>query len=109
MHRFEQEQTAGSAVEQLDRVGQSGLLQRANDRDADAFVFGLRSGVDTVSDFGNGRDILDLSAWYAAGYKASLYMVGEDTYVTDGRGDTVILTGVASSELQATSTGFVFA
>lgn len=76
---------------------------------ADSFVFGLRSGVDTVSDFGaGGRDTLDMSAWYAAGYKATISMSGADTYITDGRGDTVVLTGVASSHLQATATGFAF-
>ena len=76
---------------------------------ADTFVFGLRSGVDTISDFGaGGRDTLDLSGWKSAGYQASVYMSGGDTYVTDGHGDTVILTGVSSSHLAATSTGFVF-
>lgn len=76
---------------------------------ADKFIFGVKSGVDTVTDFGyGGQDTLDVSAWYAAGYKASVYMVGADTYVTDGKGDMIILTGVASSHLQATSTGFAF-
>ncbi len=76
---------------------------------ADKFTFGLKSGIDTVTDFGaGGKDTLDVSAWYAAGYKASVYMVGTDTYVTDGKGDMVVLTGVASSHLQATATGFAF-
>lgn len=76
---------------------------------ADKFVFGLKSGVDTVKDFGyGGKDTLDISAWISAGYKSSVSMVGADTYITDGKGDVIILTGVASSHLQATSTGFAF-
>lgn len=72
---------------------------------ADKFAFGLWSGRDVITDFGVG-DSINLANWLAAGRTPTVSMVGNDTVITLSNTDSIMLTGVASSHLHATSTGY---
>ncbi|CAN7611999.1 family 16 glycosylhydrolase [Phenylobacterium sp. LjRoot225] len=74
----------------------------------DVFLFNKGDGDDVIADFGNGADILDLSSLLNAGYTATLVDSGSDTLVQLSSGDDILVLGVASSHLSATTSGFVF-
>ena len=73
----------------------------------DTFVFAKGSGVDTITDFSKvDHDVIDISGYLKAGYKATLVDVGADVKISFSTGDAIILTGVHAKDLIATSTGF---
>jgi Ca2+-binding RTX toxin-like protein len=73
----------------------------------DTFKFEMGSGHDVVVDFTKAdHDILDISTYLKAGYKAVLHDVGADVTVSFSTGDSITLTGVHASDLIASQTGF---
>ena len=73
----------------------------------DTFKFEMGSGHDVVVDFTKAdHDILDISTYLKAGYKAVLHDVGADVNLSFSTGDSITLTGVHASDLIATQTGF---
>jgi Ca2+-binding RTX toxin-like protein len=76
----------------------------------DVFRFAPHSGHDVITDFGFGgeKDVLDISAYKAAGLTASLHDVGSDLVISFTTGDSITLLGVHSNQLVATQTGWVF-
>ena len=74
----------------------------------DTFRFAPGSGQDTIKDFASGdHDVLDISAYLKAGYKATLTDINAtDMKVSFSTGDTIILTGVHAKDLIATTVGF---
>ena len=90
-------------------TGGAGDDQLTGGAGADAFRFGLGSGHDVITDFGaGGRDVIDLSAYFRAGIKASVASVDGDAIVKLASGDTIVLTGVDVSHLKADTIGFVY-
>ena len=75
---------------------------------ADTFVFGASHGNDTVTDFADGTDIIDLSALYGVTSFDDLTITaaGNDAVIDTGQG-TIRLTGVSTTDLDAGD--FVFA
>lgn len=75
---------------------------------ADVFVFVVGDGKDVIHDFGAGgeADVLDVSAWMAAG-KPLLAETTAGVTVSLGA-DSVLLEGVKLAHLQATAVGWVF-
>ena len=71
----------------------------------DTFLFGLGSGNDRITDF-NAGDKIDLSAWLNSGAHPTLGTSGHDTIITLSPTDHITLSGVASSHLHMTSTGY---
>jgi hypothetical protein len=76
---------------------------------ADTFVFSTGFGKDTITDFENGADHIDLRKWAGvdtfAEVKAHLSVSGHNLVIHDGV-DTLVLHGVHKSELDASD--FVF-
>jgi beta-glucanase (GH16 family)/Ca2+-binding RTX toxin-like protein len=75
--------------------------------DADTFVFGRQSGIDVVTDFGNGMDAIDISAYLKAGVKAQLIDSAAGLTIKLGYNDAIVLDHVHLGDLTATSTGYV--
>ncbi len=69
----------------------------------DTFVIGLDAKHDTITDFGNGNDAINLTAFQQAGYAPTIARVGNDTTISFGNGTTVTLIGVASSHISDSS------
>jgi Ca2+-binding RTX toxin-like protein len=73
----------------------------------DTFRFDKGSGQDTVTDFNKSQhDVIDLSAYFKAGYKAALTDVGADVKISFTTGDAIVLTGIHAKDLVATYYGF---
>ena len=77
---------------------------------ADRFVFSRGTGADTINDFGlNGeKDVIDLSAFSAAGIAWRLTQQGADILISMGTGETVLVRNTTVGNLQADSSGYVF-
>jgi Ca2+-binding RTX toxin-like protein len=97
----------------LDGGGQSDILRGLKGDDfliggtgADVFVFGRRDGYDTVSDFANGSDKLDLTAFHFTSF-AALGALATDTaggllVNLAGYGDgTIFLTGMSKAQFDS--------
>lgn len=70
----------------------------------DRFFFGMGDGTDTVTDFeaGNaGNDLLDFLALGITEEQLTINQVGDDTHIVTPFGDTVILAGVQSGDLNS--------
>lgn len=77
---------------------------------ADRFVIRPGDGADVIVDFGlNGeRDVLDLSAVYSAGIRATLTGSPDGVLVTFSVSGGVLLQGVNLADLHQTAVGYVF-
>ena len=73
----------------------------------DTFVFGVNWGVDTVTDFTQGEDVLDLTASGLQFADLAITQVGADTHIADGNGNTITLQNFSATNL--TASDFVFA
>ena len=89
-------------------VGGGGDDSLTGGADADTFVFGESHGNDTITDFADGTDIIDLSALDGVTQLNDLTItdVGGNAVITTSTGNTITLTGVSSSDLDASD--FVF-
>ncbi|MDO7844607.1 pre-peptidase C-terminal domain-containing protein [Sphingomonas immobilis] len=76
---------------------------------ADSFAIGLGTGHDVITDFGNGNDLLNLTAFLKAGFKPMLTDQGNDTIISFGNGDSIKLLGVHANQLVSNAYGFVHA
>ena len=74
----------------------------------DTFVFAKGSGKDVITDFGSGgeRDVVDISAYTAAGYKPLVKDVGNDVVISFSTGDSITLIGVHAADLAADPVGY---
>ena len=73
----------------------------------DTFRFASGSGQDRITDFSKtDHDVIDVSAFLKAGYKAVLTDVGADVKISFATGDAIVLTGIHAKDLIATSAGF---
>jgi len=75
----------------------------------DTFVFGLGSGKDVITDFGqNGaQDVIDLSAYFHAGATSSVVDVSGGAEISMSTGMTIELLGVHAAGLTLTSQGYM--
>lgn len=73
---------------------------------ADMFVFDGTWGNDTVTDFEDGIDLLDFSASSLTFNDLTITQNGSDTLVEDGLGNSIILTGITSTDI--TADDFIF-
>jgi Ca2+-binding RTX toxin-like protein len=74
---------------------------------ADVFVFAKGDGHDTITDFGVGADVLNLSTYLSAGYTPTLVLSGSDTLVQFTTGEYVRLLDVLPGQLTSTTGGFI--
>ena len=74
-------------------------------RGADRFVFAAESGSDTIGDFANGQDKLDVSALGFDDISDMVVLAGTDTTVQFSAGNQVTLLGVGSVD----ASDFIFA
>ncbi|CAN7290260.1 family 16 glycosylhydrolase [Phenylobacterium sp. LjRoot225] len=74
---------------------------------ADTFTFGKGDGHDTITDFGYGADVLNLSSYIKAGYTPTVAANGADTVIQFTTGEWVRLVGVQPAELVANAGGFI--
>ena len=89
--------TSGSGNDTLTgRGGDDVLTGGAGD---DTFVFGLGSGRDQITDFGNGHDTIDLSAYAGTGVTWTTGQLFGDTVVQFSNGDCIVLNGYDHSQL----------
>ncbi|HEX5378156.1 MAG TPA: right-handed parallel beta-helix repeat-containing protein [Phenylobacterium sp.] len=88
-------------------VGGAGSDRLTGGAGKDTFRFERGSGNDVVTDFNKvDHDVIDVSAYLKAGYKAVLTDVGTDVKISFATGDSIILTGIHAKDLSATGTGF---
>jgi len=102
--------TISSSIGADTLVGGTGNDLLAGGSGADRFVFAKGDGDDKIQDFGLGgaHDVLDLSALYNAGLKATLVDSAAGVTLNFSSGDSILLLGVHVSSLHATTTGYVF-
>ena len=88
-------------------IGGEGNDSMSGGDDADTFMFGASHGNDTIADFEDGTDIIDLSALDGVTQFSDLTITadGNDAVITTGEG-TIKLTGVSTTDLDASN--FVF-
>jgi Ca2+-binding RTX toxin-like protein len=91
-------------------IGGAGADRLTGGSGVDVFRFALHSGNDVITDFGAGgeKDVIDISAFKAAGLTASLHDAGSDLVISFTSGDSITLLGVHANQLVATSTGWLF-
>jgi Ca2+-binding RTX toxin-like protein len=91
-------------------IGGTGDDRLTGGAGADVFRFAPHSGHDVITDFGFGgeKDVIDISAYKAAGLTANLHDVGSDLVISFTTGDSITLLGVHSNQLVATTSGWVF-
>ena len=89
-------------------VGYGGDDSLTGGAGADTFVFGTGHGNDTITDFTDGTDLIDLSALGSMNFDA--LTISDDgngnAVITTSAGNTITLTGVAAADLDASN--FVF-
>lgn len=93
---------AGAGADVLNGLGGNDKLTGGDG--ADRFVFSAATGEDTVVDFVSGTDKLDLIAYGFADFAAVLAAttdVGGNAVIDLGGGNSITLTGVLESQLQA--------
>ncbi len=97
--------TGGAGADTLD--GGAGNDTLTGGAGADVFHFTPGSGADVILDFGvGGHDVLDISAYLKMGLHPVFHDVGANLGLVFGNGDTIVLMGVHSTNLHATSVGF---
>ncbi len=79
---------------------------------ADTFVFTTANGNDTIYDFENDKDLIDVSGYGFAGdisgfLASNISDLGDDTLINFGGGNTVTLVGFADPSL-LTAADFIF-
>lgn len=91
-------------------VGGTGADKLVGGSGADHFLFGKGDGHDTVQDFGAGgeHDVIDVSAFYKAGLKATLVDSAAGVTISFSSGDSIFVQGVHPGSLHATAAGWVF-
>jgi Ca2+-binding RTX toxin-like protein len=73
----------------------------------DLFKFAPGSGDDKIADFSKtDHDVIDISAFKAAGLAPTVHDVGADAVIDFSNGDSITLVGVHASSLIATASGF---
>lgn len=72
----------------------------------DVFVFDEAWGDDTITDFEDGIDLLDLTDSSLSFSDLTISVSGDDTIVDDGNGNSITLLGIASSDV--TIDDFIF-
>ena len=81
-----------------------------DDNSADTFVFAkgtaTDSGADTIADFEDGADKIDLTAFGLSGYGALVLGDGNNVVVTIEAGSTIMLTGMTKDDIDAAD--FIF-
>lgn len=87
-------------------VGGAGNDTLEGGGDNDKFVFATGWGVDTITDFTQGVDIIDFSGTTLQFEDLTITQVGADTEVADGNGNTVTLQNVTAVNL--TENDFTF-
>jgi len=77
----------------------------------DVFRFAQGDGSDVIRDFGAGgeHDVIDVSAFYAAGLQATLSATSASgVRISFASGESILVEGVSLGDLHATATGWVF-
>jgi Ca2+-binding RTX toxin-like protein len=76
----------------------------------DTFRFGPQSGHDVITDFGAGgtKDVIDISAYKAAGLTPTVHDIGSDVVISFSTGDSITVLGVHAHDLVANNVGWVF-
>ena len=76
----------------------------------DRFIFAKGDGADVIVDFGSGgeHDVIDVSALFAAGLKATLANTAAGAKISFTSGDSILVQGVSTGDLHATTAGWVF-
>lgn len=76
----------------------------------DRFIFAKGDGGDTIVDFGAGgeHDVIDVSALFAAGAKATLTQAAAGVSIGFTTGETILVQGAKLANLHATVEGWVF-
>jgi Ca2+-binding RTX toxin-like protein len=88
-------------------IGGGGNDILTGNQNADVFRFGMGSGKDVITDFGQGYyDSLDFSGWISNGYRPVMSVDGNDVVFSNGAGDSVRLLGVHATSLATTATGY---
>lgn len=70
----------------------------------DRFIFNLQGGTDTVTDFTNGEDRMDMTNFGLTGFDAlagHIAQVAADTVITMDGGETIVLQNVLTSTIDA--------
>ncbi len=73
----------------------------------DIFQFGQNWGADTITDFVSGTDQIDMLTAGVQFVDLTITQVGADTQISDGAGNSIMLTGVTASTISESD--FVFA
>lgn len=68
----------------------------------DKFVFDDNWGSDTITDYGTGNDLLDMSASTLTYQDLTVSQSGLDTEIVDGFGNVITLTGIDSTTIDQT-------
>ena len=91
-------------------IGGAGDDRLTGGAGVDTFRFAPHSGHDVITDFGLGgeKDVIDISAFKAAGLTASLHDVGSDLVISFTDGDSITLLGVHANQLVANANGWYF-
>lgn len=66
---------------------------------ADRFVFGVSWGMDQITDYEDGVDVIDLSSSGLVYGDLSITQLGSDTLIDGGEGNTITLRGVTASAI----------
>ena len=74
---------------------------------ADTFIFAPHSGKDSITDFGNGADSIDISAYLSAGFTPIVTDASAGLTISFSTGDSIQLLGVHPANLVSTVTGFI--
>jgi beta-glucanase (GH16 family) len=88
-------------------VGGAGDDRLTGGSGADTFILNRGDGHDTITDFGNGGDVLDLSSFTSAGLKPTLIAHGSDTVIQFSTGESVTLLGVQPGQLLNNGGNFI--
>ena len=90
-----------------DLTGGAGDDELTGGAQADVFIFGAGDGNDTITDFEDGSDLIDLTALGLSGMDAlGLAQVGTDVVITLAPGDSVTVENIGLTQL--TADDFVF-
>jgi len=91
-------------------TGGAGADRLTGGAGVDRFVFAKGDGSDTIVDFGAGseHDVIDVSALFAAGAKATLAQIATGVSITFTTGEAILVQGAKLASLHASAEGWVF-